>query len=89
VRGIFNTTHDITALNGWMELAWYYIPDFDERAKRSKNKGAGDHCSAFIATGSSTADGKIVMAHNAWWIILWESDGTSCWTSFRQEDTGS
>jgi hypothetical protein len=57
---------DIAALNGWMELAWYYIPDFDERAKRAKSKGAGDHCSAFIATGSQTADGKIVMAHNAW-----------------------
>lgn len=29
------------------------------------NQGAGDHCSAFIATGSYTVDGKIVMAHNS------------------------
>jgi len=71
VRGLkskgkqYDTT-DITALNGWMELAWYYIPDFDERVKRAKNHGAGDHCSAFIATGATTSDGKIVMAHNAW-----------------------
>jgi hypothetical protein len=57
---------DITALNGWMELAWYYIPAFDERVKKAKNQGAGDHCSALIATGSYTADGMIVMAHNAW-----------------------
>lgn len=26
--------------------------------------GAGDHCSAFIATGTYTTDGRIVMAHN-------------------------
>ena len=25
-----------------------------------------DHCSAFIATGSATRDGKVVMAHNSW-----------------------
>lgn len=28
------------------------------------HKGASDHCSAFIATGSYTENGKIVMAHN-------------------------
>jgi hypothetical protein len=27
-------------------------------------------CSAFIATGSATADGKIVMGHNFWWDLL-------------------
>ena len=25
-----------------------------------------DHCSAFIATGSATRDGRVVMAHNSW-----------------------
>jgi len=39
-------------------------------AKTSRNspkpKGAADHCSAFIATGSSTKDGQIVMGHNCW-----------------------
>ena len=56
---------DVTALNGWMEIAWYYIPAFDEAAKKA-GKRAGEHCSAFIATGSYTKDRKIVMAHNAW-----------------------
>jgi hypothetical protein len=65
-RGKNIDTTDITALNGWTELAWYYIPDLNERMKKAKNKGAGDHCSAFIATGSYTTDGKIVMAHNSW-----------------------
>lgn len=32
----------------------------------AKPAGAADHCSAFIATGSATKDGQIVMAHNCW-----------------------
>jgi len=33
---------------------------------RGKTTAAGSGCSAFIATGDATADGKIVMAHNTW-----------------------
>src|SRR6185369_9956482 len=29
-------------------------------------KGAGDHCSAFVATGSYTKDGRVVIGHNNW-----------------------
>jgi len=58
---------DITALNGWIELAWYYIPWLEEKAK----PGAGGnkapaYCSAFVAVGSFTKDGGVVMAHNNW-----------------------
>jgi hypothetical protein len=58
---------DIAALNGWIELAWYYIPWLDKKT----GTGPGDsqappYCSAFIATGSYTADGRIVMGHNSW-----------------------
>jgi hypothetical protein len=58
---------DLTALNGWIELAWYYVPYLAEKA----SPGAGGskspaYCSGFIATGSYTEDGKIVMAHNNW-----------------------
>ncbi|HMA54633.1 MAG TPA: C45 family peptidase [Acidobacteriota bacterium] len=58
---------DITALNGWIELAWYYVPYLDAMAKT----GAGDnkapgYCSAFIATGSWTEGGGIVVGHNNW-----------------------
>ncbi len=58
---------DITALNGWIELAWYYVPGLEEKAR----PGAGDnkapgYCSAFIATGSYTSDGKILIGHNNW-----------------------
>ncbi len=58
---------DITALNGWMELAQYYVPTLMDKVKPGSgdNKAPGN-CSAFIATGSYTEDGKIAMAHNAW-----------------------
>lgn len=32
----------------------------------AKPSGAADHCSAFVATGSATKDGEIVMGHNCW-----------------------
>ncbi|MDD8025838.1 MAG: C45 family autoproteolytic acyltransferase/hydrolase [Acidobacteriota bacterium] len=58
---------DITALNGWIEIAWYYIPWLADKAK----PGSGDnkapaYCSAFVAIGSWTKDGGVVMAHNNW-----------------------
>ncbi|MGH2563787.1 MAG: hypothetical protein ACRDE5_04705, partial [Ginsengibacter sp.] len=58
---------DITALNGWIELAWYYVPQLDDKlvAGGGDNKAPGN-CSAFIATGSYTNDGKIVIGHNNW-----------------------
>jgi hypothetical protein len=53
---------DITALNGW-----YYVPFLDDAAKPggAATKAPG-HCSAFVATGSYTADGGLVIAHNNW-----------------------
>ena len=58
---------DITILNGWIELAWYYLPYLDEKSKAgSGDNRAPGYCSAFIATGSYTEDGQIVMGHNSW-----------------------
>jgi len=58
---------DITAMNGWMELAWYYLPALAEKEKAgSGNNKAPGNCSAFIATGHYTEDGQIVMGHNSW-----------------------
>ncbi|MFC1729663.1 C45 family autoproteolytic acyltransferase/hydrolase [candidate division KSB1 bacterium] len=48
---------DITAYNGWIDLAWYYLP-------YTKAHGS---CSAFIATGNATYDGRIVVGHNLWY----------------------
>ena len=58
---------DLTAYNGLEELAYYYVPMLDNlAAKGSGNNKAPGNCSAFIATGSYTKDGKIVMGHNNW-----------------------
>lgn len=59
---------DVVALNGWMELAWYYVPYYNEKhgIPTPATVTAPEHCSAFIATGSYTKNGKIVIAHNAW-----------------------
>jgi len=66
-RGLAYDSLDITALNGWIEIAYYYIPYLANLAKAdSMNNRAPGNCSAFIATGSWTADGQIVMAHNNW-----------------------
>jgi hypothetical protein len=58
---------DITIVNAWIELAQYYVPFLDDKIK----PGAGDkkapgYCSAFIAAGSYTEDGRIVIGHNNW-----------------------
>lgn len=59
---------DVVALNGWMELAWYYVPAYNKKTGTPNPPAAvaPEHCSAFIATGSYTKNGKIVIAHNAW-----------------------
>jgi hypothetical protein len=58
---------DIVAMNAFMELSDYYVPWLDEQTKASRPpKADGDHCSAFVATGSYTKDHKVVMAHNNW-----------------------
>ena len=60
--------YDIVALNAFEEVPDYYVPWLDKREKRTnapKLKSPGN-CSAFVATGSWTKDGQIVIAHNNW-----------------------
>jgi hypothetical protein len=79
-RGYRYDLLDLVVLNAWMELAWYYLPELAEKEKAGSgiNKTPG-HCSAFIATGTMTKDGRIVMGHSNWvdyavgsrWRIAW------------------
>lgn len=46
-------------MNGFIEVVWYWWPQEKDAIKPG--------CSAFIATGRATADGKIVLGHNTWW----------------------
>ncbi len=60
---------DLVVMNAALELNPYYV-NWDE-----KQHGAGscdlvlptaDRCSAFVATGSATRDGKVIIGHNNW-----------------------
>ncbi|MGH9414549.1 MAG: C45 family autoproteolytic acyltransferase/hydrolase, partial [Terriglobales bacterium] len=61
---------DITAMNAFEEWS-YFLEQWDQghhgqQVAQVNYPGAGEHCSAFIATGAYTSDGKIVIAHNNW-----------------------
>lgn len=59
---------DIVAMNGHSEVPDYYVPWLDkhEQRKNAPTLKAPGNCSAFVATGSWTADHKPVIAHNNW-----------------------
>jgi len=67
-KGIKLDVWDIVAVNATMELSEYYVPwlNKQQHAKNAPKIHAPGNCSAFIATGSYTKDGKIVIAHNNW-----------------------
>lgn len=67
-KGIHLDVWDIVAINATMELSEYYVPwlNKQQHAQNAPKIDAPGNCSAFIATGSYTKDGKIVIAHNNW-----------------------
>jgi len=66
-RGVKLDLWDVVAINGTEEWG-YYVAQYDQehRTKTPAALAAPEHCSAFVATGSYTKDGKVVMAHNDW-----------------------
>jgi hypothetical protein len=68
-RGVTLDIWDVVALNAFLELGPYYAPYWDRLhsgADTPRHHPLPERCSAFIATGSYTRDGRIVMGHNAW-----------------------
>jgi len=68
-KGVRLDIWDVVALNAFLELGPYYVPYWDKKqpdAESQKHVSVPERCSAFIATGDYTKDGKIVMGHNAW-----------------------
>ncbi len=57
---------DIVALNALEELPYYYVPWLDKQKGTTPSTKSPGNCSAFVATGSYTADRRIVIAHNNW-----------------------
>ena len=59
---------DIVSLNASLEIPGYYVPWLDKQEHHlggPKTTSPGN-CSAFVATGSYTSGGGIVIAHNNW-----------------------
>jgi hypothetical protein len=60
--------YDIVALNSFEEVPDYYVPWLNKKEKlaNAPNLKSPGNCSAFVATGSWTKHGQIVIAHNNW-----------------------
>ena len=57
---------EILAWNFYYSIPYWYSAISDSHiGKEGGGGGAKDHCSAFIATGDWTEDGRIVVAHNS------------------------
>jgi len=65
-HGVKIDVWDVVGLNA--ETEWsYYNKQYDkEHGIKSATLSVPEHCSAFVATGSYTKDGKVVIAHNNW-----------------------
>lgn len=64
-EGDSTSRNEIVALNGFMELYWYWWPSVKDSLKINSIDPPRESCSSFIATGSMTEDGKIVLGHNS------------------------
>jgi hypothetical protein len=60
--GVPLSFRDILGWNAYIEMVGTWWPTVSDASPAMGT----DHCSALIATGSFTADGGIVMAHNTW-----------------------
>ncbi len=65
-RGVLADRWDIVALNAIEEVPDYYVPWLDQQQGKKPKTHSPGNCSAFVATGKATKDGRIVMGHNAW-----------------------
>ncbi len=69
VKYPYGDTQDIFLWNCLMEVLYYYLPTYSKKITGISNvlgfATPPDSCSAFIAVGDYTKDGKITMAHNS------------------------
>jgi hypothetical protein len=74
-KGVDADLDDIVALNAFMEVTGYYVPWLNSHAhaRNAPHLTSPGNCSAFVATGSYTKGGGIVIAHNNW-TDYWEGE---------------
>ncbi|MEP7146193.1 MAG: C45 family autoproteolytic acyltransferase/hydrolase [bacterium] len=65
--GVTTTLDEVIGYNAYMEMTGYWWPTVSSIYARSAPGGqfAKSHCSGFIATGSATKNGKIVIGHES------------------------
>ncbi len=62
--GVVTTRDEIVTYNGYTELDGYWWPTVKDSISPNSPNPKKESCSSFIATGSMTADGGIVLGHN-------------------------
>lgn len=62
--GVITNRDEIVTYNGYMELLWYWWPSVKDTISPNSPDPKKQSCSSFIATGSMTADGGIILGHN-------------------------
>jgi hypothetical protein len=65
-KGVLADRWDVMGLNAIEELAEYYFPWLEKQQGKAPTTKAPGNCSAFVATGRYTKDGKPVIGHNTW-----------------------
>ena len=92
-HGVKLDVWDVVALNAWLEFPYYDKLDAKKNNLPSP-AAAAEHCSAFVATGSYTKDGRVVIGHNNWtsyqtgerWNIIFDivpaQGNASSWTAW-------
>jgi hypothetical protein len=63
--GFLTTRNELVALNGFFELVGYWWPSVKDTISPNSLVFEKQSCSSFIATGSMTSDGEIVLGHNS------------------------
>jgi hypothetical protein len=62
--GVTVSIDELVGLNGYPELVGYWWPTVRDSVHSHSGEKLRESCSSFIATGSMTKDGKIVLGHN-------------------------
>lgn len=62
--GITSSRDEMVAYNGNIELMGYWWPTVKDKISPNSPESAKQGCSSFIATGSMSTDGGIVLGHN-------------------------
>jgi hypothetical protein len=65
-RGVELDTLDLTVMNAWLELSPYWFKWRQAQVGKTALLVPPERCSAFVATGAYTRDGRPVLGHNLW-----------------------